>query len=91
MTAAAVVDSLGRTSEANPAARATGGALPFTVLDDLRLRIGTERPVPVMVSLLAEWPMVVSRQTDHGPMFTGPFQVESFSTGSELILSPDPP
>ena len=90
VTAAAVADSLGRTSEANPAARATGGALTFTVLDDLHLRIGSERPVPVMASLLAEWPMVVYRQTDDGPVFTGPFQVESFDSGSELILSPNP-
>ena len=85
-----VAASLGRTSAENPAARATGGALTFTVLDDRHLRIDTERPVPVMASLLAEWPMVVYRVTETGPVFTGPFQVDAFDSGVEMTLSPNP-
>ncbi len=90
VTAAAVAESLGRTNETNPAARATGGALAFSVLDDHRLRIEPERPVPVMASLLAEWPMVVYRRTDDGPVFTGPFRVEAFDSVDEIMLSPNP-
>ena len=90
VTAAAVAEALGHISENNPAARATGGALAFNALDEHRLRIDPERPVPVMASLLAEWPMVVYRQTEDGPVFTGPFQVDAFDSGSELVLSPNP-
>jgi peptide/nickel transport system substrate-binding protein len=39
VTAADVVAALGRTNARNPAARATGGALTFVVLDERRLRI----------------------------------------------------
>ena len=90
VTAADVAAALGRTNDRNPAARATGGAMTFTALDDLTLRIVPERPVPMMASLLAEWPMVVYRQTPDGPAFTGPYQVDAFDGAGEITLSPNP-
>jgi len=90
VTAADVAAALGRTNARNPAARATGGVLAFTVLDERRLRITPERPVPVMTALLAEWPMVVYKPTPDGLLFTGPFTITALQSGAELRLVPNP-
>jgi len=90
VTASEVSAALSRNVERNPATRASVGRLQFIPIDDLTMRVITERPTPVLKSVLAEWGFAVARAGSSGPAFTGPFRVVSFETGSRLALEPNP-
>ncbi len=89
VTAEAVAEALNRTGEANPSARASAGRLTFTAVDDDTLNVTTEQPTAILPSILAEWAFPVYRMVDDTPVFTGPFAVESFETGSTIEMVPN--
>lgn len=88
VTAAEVAAALARTNERNPAARASVGRMTLQALDELRLRIRTERPTPVMAAVLAEWPFVVYRVAER-PVFTGPYAIAALRPGDAVDLVPN--
>lgn len=88
--AQAVAAALNRTGAENPAARASAGRLTASATAALTLRIATERPTPVLPSILAEWAMPIYRVTEGDPVFTGPFAVASFDPGARIRLVPNP-
>ena len=89
VTAADAAASLGRTNEQNAAAQASLGRAQFEVIDEQTLRITPERPVPVMASVLAEWPLVVYKLTDGEPVFSGPYEIAKVNPGDSLSLRPN--
>jgi peptide/nickel transport system substrate-binding protein len=89
VTAAEVAAALARTVERNPAARSTVGVVRFTPIDALTLRVVTERPTPVLASVLAEWPFAVYRRDGERFVFTGPWAARAFRAGSTLELEPN--
>ncbi len=88
VTAAEVATGLNRTIAENPAAR-SAGTLSFEALDALTLKVSGDRPLPILPSTLAEWPFVVYRASERGPVFTGPWQVAAFEPDRELTLEPN--
>lgn len=88
--AESVAAALNRTGAANPAARASAGRLTATPIDALSLRIETERPTPILPSILAEWAFPIYRETPDGLVFTGPFAVSGFEAGARMMLTPNP-
>lgn len=90
LSAEAAAVALNRTGEANPAARASAGRLTATATGPFTLTIQTERPTPVLPSILAEWAMPIYRLTDAGPVFTGPYAVAGFEAGARMHLVPNP-
>lgn len=87
--AQAVAAALNRTGAGNPAARASAGRLTATATGPLTLTIATERPTPVLPSILAEWAMPIYRMTEGGPVFSGPFAVAEFEAGARMRLVPN--
>ncbi|HMB12090.1 ABC transporter substrate-binding protein [Saliniramus sp.] len=90
VTAQAVADSLNRTVAENPAARASAGALTFEAQSESLLTITSERPTPVMPSILAEWAFPVYLYAGGDLHFTGPFMIADFTPGARLDLKPNP-
>ncbi len=98
VTADAVAAALNRTGAENPAARASAGRLTATATDTLTLRIETERPTPILPSILAEWAMPIYHLPEGDaagdlagePVFTGPFAVASFDPDARIRLAPNP-
>jgi len=90
VTASEVSAALARNVERNAATRASAGRLQFIPINDLTMRVITERATPVLASILAEWGFAVARAGSSGPVFTGPFRVVSFETGSRITLEPNP-
>ncbi len=91
VSAQAVAAGLANTIAKNKAAQATGGRLSFEALGDLTLKVTTEKPVPVIQALFAEWPLVVYYLRDDGPaVFSGPYQVAGFTADISLDLAPNP-
>lgn len=88
--AQAVAAALTRTSERNPAARASAGRLAFAPIDDRRLRVTSEEPTAILPSILAEWVFPIYRETQAGIVFTGPYRVTAFEPGASLALEPNP-
>lgn len=84
-----VADALNRTGEANPSARATAGRLTFKAEDEDTLTVSTEQPTTILPSILAEWAFPVYKETDTTPIFTGPFAVKEFQSGSHIEMSPN--
>jgi peptide/nickel transport system substrate-binding protein len=87
--AQAVSEALNRTGAENPAARASAGRLTATASGALTLTITTERPTPVLPSILAEWAMPIYRMAEGGPVFTGPYAVAAFEPGARMQLVPN--
>lgn len=87
--AAFVAAALTRTVRDNPAARGSA-QLAFQALDAGTLRVEADRPVPILPSVLAEWPFVVYRETPQGMVFTGPWQIAAFEPdrGMRLVANP---
>jgi peptide/nickel transport system substrate-binding protein len=56
--AADVAAALNRTGERNAAARASAGRIKVEAIDPATLLLTSERPTPIMASVLAEWPFV---------------------------------
>lgn len=90
MTAAEVGAALLRNNELSGPARASTGRIATSVVDPLTLRIDTERLVPNMASVLADWPQVIYRQAGDEFVFTGPFKVAGMTAGDEFRLAPNP-
>lgn len=88
--AQAVAAGLTRTSERNPAARASAGRLAFEPIDGFRLRVTSEEPTAILPSILAEWAFPVYRETGAGLVFTGPYRVTAFEPGAAIALEPNP-
>ncbi|MCY6379996.1 ABC transporter substrate-binding protein [Hoeflea prorocentri] len=89
VTAKLVAAALNRTGEANASARATAGRLIFEAVDNDTLNVTTEQPTAILPSILAEWAFPVYMETSGDPIFTGPFAVESFETGSAIEMVPN--
>lgn len=87
--AASVAAALTRTVRDNPAARGSA-QLTFQALDTGTLRVEADRPMPILPSVLAEWPFVVYRETNQGMVFTGPWQIAAFEPDRGMRLVPNP-
>ena len=91
MTAADVAACLMRSNELSGNARASTGRIDIAVLDTLSLRITSERAVPNMASVLAEWPLAIYKAIGTEDfVFTGPYRVAGMKSGSEFSLVPNP-
>lgn len=88
VTAADVAAGLNRAVEANAATRASAGRLTFTAGDAGTLAVATERPTPILPSILAEWAFAVAKPTPGGQVFTGPYRPAGFTPGARLVLAP---
>lgn len=91
VTAAALAAGFERTFANNKAALATGGKLTFAAADDLTLKVSTEKPVPLIEALFAEWPLIAYKPSaeDGKAIFTGPYEIADFKADSALQLKPN--
>lgn len=90
VTAAALAKGFDNTFAHNKAAAATGGKLAFEAIDDLTLRVTTERPVPVVAALFAEWPLIAyTLGSDGAPVYTGPYAIAGIAPDSHIDLVPN--
>lgn len=90
LTAADVAACLTRSNDLSGNARASTGRIEVTALDTLSLRITSERAVPNMASVLAEWPLAIYKAVGEDFVFTGPYKVAGMRSGSEFSLAPNP-
>lgn len=88
--AKALADCMNYLQQNNEMANGTAGVVAFTAEDDGTLTIKTERPTPVMDSLLAEWCNVVFKEVDGDFIYTGPYMVEKLDSEVALDLVPNP-
>ena len=88
--AQALADCMNYLQANNEMANGTAGVVTFSVADDGSLNIVTERPTPVMESLLAEWCNVVFKQVGDDFIFTGPYMVKKLDSEVSLELTPNP-
>ncbi len=91
VTAAALAAGFERTFANNKAALATGGKLTFAAADDLTLKVSTEKPVPLIEALFAEWPLIAYKPSaeDGKAIFTGSYEIADFKADSALQLKPN--
>lgn len=90
VTAAALKKGFDHTFAHLPAAKSTGGMIIFEATDDLTLLLTTERPVPLIAALFAEWPLMAYTVKDDGSfLFTGPYAVDAFNVDQNLELVPN--
>lgn len=90
VTAAALKTGFDHTFENLPAARSTGGSVAFEAADDLTLAVTTERPVPLIEALFAEWPLMAYTVKEDGSfLFTGPYAVQAFNADQNIDLVPN--
>jgi peptide/nickel transport system substrate-binding protein len=90
VTAAALAKGFDNTFAQSKAAAATGGKLTFAAVDDLTLKVTTEKPVPVIAALFAEWPLIAyTLGADGKPVFTGPYTIADLAPDSHLDLTPN--
>lgn len=82
-----VATALNRTGETNPSARATAGRLTFEAVDTDTLTVSTAQPTTILPSILAEWAFPVYMETENRPIFTGPFVVTEFQSGSHIEMT----
>ncbi|MEM8854826.1 MAG: ABC transporter substrate-binding protein [Pseudomonadota bacterium] len=90
VSAEAVAESLNRTVAQNPIASASAGEIAFEPTGERTLMARTERPTPILPSILAEWAFPIYRAVGEGFVFTGPFAVEAMVQGSHIDLVPNP-
>jgi len=90
VTAAALKKGFDNTFTKSKTAAATGGALRFEATDELTLKVTTEKPVPLIQALFAEWPLVAYTVTaDGGFLYTGPYAIEQLKVDQQLDLVPN--
>jgi peptide/nickel transport system substrate-binding protein len=92
VTATALKAGFDHTFASNGAALATGGKLEFAADGDFVLKVATEKPVPLIQALFAEWPLIAYKP---GPeegtaIFSGPYQIAEFNADNVVELSPNP-
>lgn len=69
---------------------ASAGVITFTA-DGNTLKAHTQRTTKVLTSVLGEWTNVVFKTDSAGNyIYTGPYTVQSFTSGTELDLKPNP-
>eukprot|EP00747_Dinoflagellata_sp_TGD_P216008 gnl/TRDRNA2_/TRDRNA2_88633_c0_seq1.p1 gnl/TRDRNA2_/TRDRNA2_88633_c0~~gnl/TRDRNA2_/TRDRNA2_88633_c0_seq1.p1 ORF type:complete len:548 (+),score=60.68 gnl/TRDRNA2_/TRDRNA2_88633_c0_seq1:43-1644(+) len=90
VTAKLVADALTRLNEVNSGAQASLGKMTITPLDDLKLKIQSERATPIMESVLAEWAFAVHLKKGTEYFYTGPYAVLTFAAGDKFDLVPNP-
>lgn len=91
VTADAVAAGLANTIANNKAALSTGGRLTFETPDATTLKVTTEKPVPRIQALFAEWPLIVYKPTANGEaVFSGPYRIASFKADASVTLEPNP-
>lgn len=88
--AQAIADCMNYLQANNTMTNGTAGVVEFIAEDDGSLTIVTERPTPVMDSLLAEWCNVVFKQDGEDFIYTGPYMVKKLDSGVSLELTPNP-
>lgn len=91
VTAAALAEGFERTFANNKAALATGGKLTFAATDDLTLNVSTEKPVPLIQALFAEWPLIAYKPAaeDGKAIFSGPYEIADFKVDAAIELRPN--
>ena len=87
---AALADCMNYLQKNNTMSNGTAGVVTFTAEEDGTLTIVTERPTPVMDSLLAEWCNVVFKQDGDDFIYTGPYMVKNLDSEVALELTPNP-
>ncbi|MBM3650345.1 MAG: peptide-binding protein [Alphaproteobacteria bacterium] len=90
VVAADVAAALMRTGERNAAARASAGRITVEATDPATLMLTSERSTPIMASVLAEWAFAVYRQAGNGFLYSGPYAVETYRPGDQLLLKANP-
>lgn len=90
VTAAALKKGFDNTFASSKPAASTGGVLSFEAADDLTLNVTTERPVPLIAALFAEWPLVAYTVAgDGGFLYTGPYAIKELKVDQQLELVPN--
>jgi peptide/nickel transport system substrate-binding protein len=90
-TAAALKKGFDNTFANSRPAASTGGVLKFEAADELTLNVTTERPVPLIAALFAEWPLVAYTVKDDGSfLYTGPYAIKELKVDQQLDLMPNP-
>eukprot|EP00746_Dinoflagellata_sp_MGD_P156514 gnl/MRDRNA2_/MRDRNA2_85853_c0_seq4.p1 gnl/MRDRNA2_/MRDRNA2_85853_c0~~gnl/MRDRNA2_/MRDRNA2_85853_c0_seq4.p1 ORF type:complete len:235 (+),score=27.94 gnl/MRDRNA2_/MRDRNA2_85853_c0_seq4:66-770(+) len=89
VTAKLVGDALTKLNKENSGAQASLGTMTMTPLDDLKLKIESERATPVMEAVFAEWPFVVYLASGVKYFFTGPYAIDTFVKDEKLELIPN--
>lgn len=90
MTAGDVAAALRRSTALNGNARASTGRIEIAVLDAHSFRLHSERQVPNLASVLAEWPLAIYKMSGEEFFFTGPYRVATVKPGAEFGLVPNP-
>lgn len=90
VTAAALKKGFDNTFANSAPAASTGGKLGFEAVDELTLAVTTERPVPLIAALFAEWPLVAYTVKDDGSaLYTGPYAIKELKVDQQLDLVPN--
>nr|WP_250812147.1 ABC transporter substrate-binding protein [Neorhizobium tomejilense] len=90
VTARALAAGFDTTFAINKATLATGGKLTFEAVDDLTLKVTTEKPVPFIQALFAEWPLIAYKPAEAGnAVFSGPYRISAFKTDASITLEPN--
>ncbi|UUP17010.1 ABC transporter substrate-binding protein [Nitratireductor thuwali] len=90
VTAAAFAAGFANTFAKSKTAAATGGKLSFESTGELTLKVTTEKPVPLIQALFAEWPLVAYTLNDAGDaVYTGPYAIAELRPDSHLDLVPN--
>lgn len=90
VTAKALAAGFDNTFASNKAALATGGKLTFEAADDLTLNVTTEKPVPYIPALFAEWPLIAYTPAGESQaVFTGPYAIADFKADTSVTLAPN--
>jgi peptide/nickel transport system substrate-binding protein len=91
VTAAALAAGFERTFTNNKAALATGGKLSFTAAGNLGLTVTTEKPVPLIQALFAEWPLIAYKPAaeEGKAIFSGPYEIANFKVDAAIELKPN--
>jgi peptide/nickel transport system substrate-binding protein len=75
-----VVDCLMLLNKENSSARSSLGSITASVVDDITVRIESEKTTHIMTSVLAEWVFVIFKKDSDGNfIFTGPYVPEHFA------------
>lgn len=91
VTAEALATGFERTFANNKAALATGGKLSFAAAGERTLNVTTEKPVPLIQSLFAEWPLIAYKPAaeEGKAVFSGPYEIASFNADAAIELRPN--
>lgn len=90
LDATAARDALLRNAAINPRASAQTGKLTIEILSPTELRLTSEKPVSVMASVLAEFPLTIHRAEGERFAYTGPYRPVELQRGDHLTLEPNP-